>query len=138
MDKVLHQNGYPKPRSFKMSRRKCGEPSGKKRKATPLTNVCIPYTSERDRNRIRNDVKSKDIPVRPIFTPGTTLKQMFCKSRPLDTASCALSNPDHCQICPLISNGSCNRRGIVYEIICKVCTTTMRYHGEADRPISAR
>ena len=63
---------------------------------------------------------------------------MFCKSRLLDTPSCVLSNPDHCQICPLISNGSCNRRGTVYEITCKVCTTTMRYHGEADRPLHYR
>ena len=103
-----------------------------------MTNVRIPYTSERDSNRIRNYVKSKGIPIRPIFTPGTTLKQMFCKSRPLDTASCALSNPDRCQICPLISNGGCNRRGIVYEIICKVCTTAIRYIGEADRPLHYR
>ena len=73
VDKVLHQNGYPKPRSFKTSRHRCGESSGKKRRATPLTNVCIPYTSERDSNRISNYVKSKGIPVRPIFTPGTTL-----------------------------------------------------------------
>ena len=120
----------------------CSEPTGKKRKVTPLTNVCIPYTSERDSNRIRNYIKSKSIPVRPIFAPGTTLKQMFCKSRPLDTTSCVLSNPDRCQICPLIGNGSCNRRlrGTVYEIICKVCTTstTMTYHGEADRPLHYR
>ena len=135
VDSVLQQNGYPKPCSFKTFRRKCSEPTGKKRKVTPLTNVWIPYTSKRDSNRIRNYIKRKSIPVRPIFTPGTTLKQMFCKSRPLDTTSCVLSNPDRCQICPLISNGSCNRRGTVYEIICKVCTTTMRYHGEAERPL---
>ena len=107
VDSVLQQNGYLRPRSFKTSIRKCSEPTGKKSKVTPLTNVCIPYTSERDSNRIRNYIKSKSIPVRPIFTPGTTLKQMFCKSRLLDTPSCELSNPDRCQI----SNGSCNRRG---------------------------
>ena len=129
VDSVLQQNGYLRPRSFKTSKRKCSEPTGKKREMTPLTNVYIPYTSERDSNRIRNYIKSKSIPVRPIFIPGTILKQMFCKSRPLDTTSCVLSNPDRCQI----SNGSCNRRGTVYEIICKVCTTTMRYRGEADR-----
>ena len=49
-----------------------------------------------------------------------------------------MSNPDRCQICPLINNGNCNRRGTVYEIICKACTTTMRYHGEADRPLHYR
>ena len=94
VDKVLEQNGYPKPRKFKTSRRKCGESAGNKKKVKPLTNVCIPYTSERDSNRIRNYVKSKNIPVRPVFTPGTTLKQIFCNSRPLDTTLCVLSNPD--------------------------------------------
>ena len=127
-----------KPRKFNTSRRKCGESAGKKKKVKPLTNVCIPYTSERDSNRIRNYVKSKNIPVRPVFTPGTTLKQIFCNSRLLDTTSCVLSNPDRCQICPLISNGNCHRRGTVYEIICKLCTTTMRYQGEADRPLHYR
>ena len=97
VDKVLEQNGYPKPRKFITSRRKCGESAGKKKKVKPITNVCIPYTSERDSNRIRNYVKSKNIPVRPVFTPGTTLKQIFCNSRPLDTTSCVLSNPDRCQ-----------------------------------------
>ena len=63
---------------------------------------------------------------------------MFSISRPLDTTSCVLSNPDCCQICPLISNGSCHHRGTMYEIICKVCTTTMRYHGEADKPLHYR
>ena len=104
-----------------------------------ITNVYIPYTSERDSN-IKNYIKSKSIPVGPIFTQGTTLKNIFCncKSRPLDSTSCVLSNPDRCQIHPLISNDNCNRRGTVYEIIYKVCTTTMRYHGEADRPLSYR
>ena len=57
VDSVLQQNGYPKPHSFKTSRRKCSEPTRKKRKVTPLTNVCIPYTSERDSNRIRNYIE---------------------------------------------------------------------------------
>ena len=42
VDSVLQQDGYPIPRSFKTSKRKCSEPTGKKRKVTPLTNVCIP------------------------------------------------------------------------------------------------
>ena len=131
---MLHQNGNPKPHSFKNFKCYYGEPAGKNQKVTPLTNVCIQYTSKRDSNR----VKVYNILVRPIFSMGTTLKQIFCKSQPLDTASCVLSNPDCCQICTLINNSSCSCRGTVYEIICKACTATMRYHGEAGRPLHHR
>ena len=36
VDKVLEQNGYPKPCKFKISRRKCGESAGKQKKVKPL------------------------------------------------------------------------------------------------------
>ena len=50
-----------------------------------------------------------------------------------------LGNPERCTICPIIVNGTCNKRGAVYELVCRLCTTgDMKYQGEADRPVHFR
>ena len=64
----------------------------------------LPYLSDNVSNKIRYYVKSRKLPVRIIFTPGNTLRQMFCSSRPFDKPSCVLGNPKKCQICPKITN----------------------------------
>ena len=76
--------------------------------------------------------------VRPVFTPGKTLKQTFCKSRPLDNNKCVLGNPERCTICPTISNGTCGTRGAVYQITCGLCNSDTKYQGETDRPLHHR
>ena len=97
------------------------------------------HTTEKDANSIRNYVKSNKMPIRLVFTPGKTLKKIFCKSRPYDTSTCVLGNPERCTICPFIVNGTCNKRGAVYELVCRYCTTgDMKYPGEADRPVHFR
>ena len=99
----------------------------------------VGYTTEKDANRIRNYIRKNKIPIRPIFTPGKTLKKMFCQSRPLDTVKYVLGNTDRCAICPIITNGICNIQGAVYEISYNLCTAgNITYQGEADRPINYR
>ena len=47
--------------------------------------------------------------------------------------------PDRCAICPIITNGTCNIQGAVYEITCNLCTArNITYQGEADRLINYR
>ena len=40
---------------------------------------------------------------------------------------------------PIIINGTCNKRGVVYELVCKLCSMgNVKYQGEADRPVHYR
>ena len=74
-----------------------------------------------------------------MFTPGKTLKKIFCQSRPLDTAKYVLGSPDRCGICPIITNSTCNIQGAVYEISYNLCTArNITSQGEADHPINYR
>ena len=81
----------------------------------------LPYLSDNVSNKIRNYVKSRKLPVRIIFTPRNTLRQMFCSSRPFDQPSCVLGNPKKCQICPKITNGTCAMKHAVYRLNCLLC-----------------
>ena len=39
----------------------------------------------------------------------------------------------------MIINGTCNKRGVVYELVCKLCSMgNVKYQGEADRPVYYR
>ena len=134
-DSVLSQNGYPNPRSFD----RLDDRIDQTRHGTSFSTLSLPYTTEKDANRIRNYVKSNKMPICLVFTPAKTLKKIFCKSRPYDTSTCVLGNPEKCTICPIIVNGTFNKRGAVYELVCRLCTTgDMKYQGEADRPVHFR
>ena len=86
-------------------------------------------------NRIRNYIKANKMQVRLVFTPGRTVEQTFCKSRPLDNNKCVLGNPGRCTICPIISNGTCSIWGAVYQISCRLCNSDIKYQGETERPL---
>ena len=135
VDSVLKQNNYPSPRSYATSARVSTPKRQNNNKYVTLT---LPYTTEKDANRIRNYIKAKKMQVRPVFTPGKTLKQTFCKSRPLDNNKCVLGNPERCTICSIISNGTCSTRGAVYQITCGLCNSDTKYQGETDRPLHHR
>ena len=55
-----------------------------KKVMSQMTTLSLPYTNEKDANRIRNYIKSNKLPIRPIFTPGRTLAKTFCSSRSYD------------------------------------------------------
>ena len=94
-----------------------------------LGTLTLPYTNDRDANRIRNFIKSNKIPVRPVFTPGKNLAQTFCRSRLFDQKESVKSNPGTCEVCPLmVRGGGCSKRGVLYEIVCNLCGG--KYQGE--------
>ena len=132
VDKMLVNNGYSKPRQMIKPRNQRS-----KKEVPKLATLSLPYTNERDANRIRNYIKSNKMPIRPIFTPGKTLAQTFCKSRPFDHKQCIKSNPDACEVCGIITKGGgCGKRGVVYEVTCNLCGG--KYQGETDRPLNHR
>ena len=132
VDKLLVKNGYSKPRQMIKPKK---QPT--KKEAKRLVTLTLPYTSDKDANRIRNYIKFNKMPVRPVFTPGKTLTQTFCRSRPFDQKECVRSNPATCEVCPIIVKGrGCSKRGLVYEIICNLCGE--KYQGETDRPLNNR
>ena len=116
-----------------------GEKSDKIRQDAYFSTLTLPYSTEKDANKIRNYVKRNKLPIRLVFTPGKTFKNMFCKSKPYDTSTCVLGNPDRCTVCPIIINGTCNKRGVVYELVRKLCSMgNVKYQGEADIPVHYR
>ena len=135
VDSVLKQNGYPSLRSYATAAR---VNTLKRQNNNKYVTLTLPYTTEKDANRIRNYIKANKMQVRPVFTPGRTFKQTFCKFRPLDNNKCALGNPERGKICPIISNGTCSIRGAVYQISCGLCNSDIKYQGETDRPLYHR
>ena len=132
VDKLLIKNGYNKPRQMIKPKKQQAKKETKR-----LATLTLPYTSDKDANRIRNYIKSNKMPIRPVFTPGKTLAQTFCRSRPFDQKECIRSNPATCEVCPIIVKGrGCSKRGVVYEIICNLCGG--KYQGETDRPLNYR
>ena len=129
---MLVNNGYSKPRQMYKPRNQQS-----KKEVRRLAILTLPYTNERDANCIRNYMKSNKTPKRPIFTPVKTLAQTFCKSRPFDNKQRIKSNPDTCEVCPMITKGvGCSKRGVVYETSCNLCSE--KYQGETDRPLNHR
>jgi len=106
----------------------------------PNKTTCkLPYISEEVSNKIRGYIKKHKIPVRPVFYPGRTLGQALSSSRPLDKRGCTLGNPANCTVCPVITNGTCGIRGIIYRVDCKLCPEgAMFYEGETYRPCHDR
>jgi len=137
VDNLAATNGY------KDSRAVFDNTTGrKKRRGKPEQTykapLLLPYISEPVSNKIRNYIKQQKLDIRPIFKPGRTLSQKFCRSRPLDTKLCELGNPNNCNICPLITNGNCSMRALIYRIHCLICTFKQDYDGETDRPCHYR
>ena len=128
----MEKNGYNKPRQMFKPRKQHS-----KKEVLKLATLTLPYTNDKDANCIRNYIKSNKMPIRPVFTPGKTLAQTFCRSRPFDQKECVKSNSRTCEVCPLIAKGGgCSKRGVVYEIICNLCCE--KYQGETDRPLNNR
>ena len=72
-----------------------------------------------------------------VFTPGKTLAQTFCRSRPFNQKECVKGNQGTCEVCPLMGRGGgCSKRGVVYEVVCNLCGG--KYQGETDRPLNNR
>ena len=96
----------------------------------------LPYVSEEVSNKIRTYIKRTKLAVRPIFTSGRTLSRRFCQSRPLDKRICTLGNSRNRKICPLITNGTCAQRNLIYRVDCKLCQEF--YEDETYRPCHDR
>ena len=132
VDDLARKNGYrpQRPPSHHTTSRRRSPSSSYK---APLK---LPYVSEEVSSKIRTYIKKKKLAVRPIFTPGQTLSQRFCQSRPLDKRICTLGNSRNCKICPLITNGTCAQRNLIYRVDCKLCQDF--YEGETYRPCHDR
>ena len=130
VDKLLLDNEYPQPRYYNKS-------SSKKKQHTKQSRVSLslPCTTERDANKIHNYIKSNNLPIWSVFTPGRTLKQQLSRSRPLDSINCILGNPKNCRVCPILTNGTCHQKGVVYKIMCLQCENKQSYIGETTQTI---
>ena len=72
VDKLLEKNGYNQPRPMYKPRKQQS-----KKEVLTLATLTLPYTNDKDADRIRNYIKFNKVPVRPVFTPGKTLAQTF-------------------------------------------------------------
>ena len=85
VDDLARKNGYKPLRPVPLTRtsRRNNKPSDLYK--VPLK---LPYVSEEVSSKIRSYIKKKKLAVRPIFTPGRTLSQIFA-SPALLTRDCA-------------------------------------------------
>ena len=125
VDKLLSNNGYTDPQKLTKHRLKVSTTS-----RDHTTILKLPYISESFVQCINSFIITHTLPIRTVFTPGTKLRNLFCKSRPHDRPHCHQTN---CLICPLIihPNLDCTARGVVYKVICNICNEI--YVGETGR-----
>ena len=130
VDKLLINNGYQDPREI--SERRLMSISTSRDHSTILK---LPYISESFSQFVISFIRSHTLPIRVVFTPGTKLRNLFCKSRPYDSTHCHITN---CLICPLMTHPTldCTVKGVVYKIVCKLCNEI--YVGETARPCRER
>jgi hypothetical protein len=83
---------------------------------------------------INRYIRSHNLPIRVIFTPGKKLRDIFCCSRPHDKKKCFNNK---CSICPRFTDGSdCETVGVVYKVVCNHCH--QKYIGETCRSCHER
>ena len=132
VDKLLLCNGYTDPRTFI----KTHIPTPNMSYISMEEKAClkIPYVSEFVSYEILRYIRKRKLPINVIFTPGNKLRDILCKSRPLDKLNCFQSN---CKICELLEdNVKCTTLHPVYQIICKICRE--KYCGESSRTLHER
>ena len=96
--------------------------------------LSLPYISELASTNIKRFIRSHDLPIRVIFTPGKKLRDIFCSSRPYDKPVCFNNK---CIICPNLLDGSdCESKGVIYKIVCNLCFE--KYIGEICRACHQR
>ena len=137
VDELLLKNGYKDPRTTAMSNSR--NKKRKKRKNQSNINtlpLVLPFISDHISNKIRNYIASNKLPIKVIFTPGTKLEKLFCKSRPLDTKMCDLGNQNKCAICPNLVGSKCATKDAIYLVVCDLCAKS--YLGETERSLHAR
>ena len=116
VDDLARKNGYrPQrpPTHHTTSRRRNPSSSYK----APLK---LPYVSEEVSNKIRTYIKKKNW---QSDQSSHRVKLLVRDSR-------------NCKICPLITNGTCAQRNLIYRVDCKLCQDF--YEGETYRPCHDR
>ena len=132
VDHFLRYNGYKSPRIFKDIQ--LPNVGGSSRKKDDTVYLKLPYISEDLSNQICKFIRRHKLPVTVIFTPGTKLRDIFCKSRPYDKPQ---FNTNNCSICNRLHEDSdCSVKAAVYCISCNLCN--QRYVGETGRTIHER
>ncbi|EYC13444.1 hypothetical protein Y032_0044g997 [Ancylostoma ceylanicum] len=120
IQRILYNNGYS---SGEMTTwRPYSSPDG--------LALVLPYLNEHLAKRVNAIVKRSRLPVRLIFQPPPTLKEILTSSR-LYEDGC---DEEGCRYCT--NQNICHLRGTVYLIKCSECGR--RYIGESGRPLRKR
>ncbi|EYC00615.1 hypothetical protein Y032_0114g440 [Ancylostoma ceylanicum] len=92
--------------------------------------LVLPYLTEHLAKRVNAIVKRSRLPVRLIFRPTLTLKEILTSSRLYED----VCNKEGCRYCT--DHKICNLRGTVHLNKCRGCGH--RYIGESGRPLRKR
>ncbi|EYC38018.1 hypothetical protein Y032_0749g2033 [Ancylostoma ceylanicum] len=92
--------------------------------------LVLPYLNDHHAKRVNAIVKRSQLPVRLIFQPPSTLKEMLTSSRLYENRC----DEEGCRYCT--DKKICHLRGTVYLIRCGGCGH--RYIGESGRPLRKR
>ncbi|EYC45630.1 hypothetical protein Y032_0421g1170 [Ancylostoma ceylanicum] len=92
--------------------------------------LVLPYLNERLAQQVNAIVKRSQLPVRLVFKPPPTLKEILTSSRVYENRC----DEEECRYCT--DKKICHLRGTVYLIKCNGCG--QRYVGESGRPLRKR
>ncbi|EYC12226.1 hypothetical protein Y032_0048g1675 [Ancylostoma ceylanicum] len=120
IQRILSDNGYSS--GGMTTWRPCSAPDG--------LALVLPYLNEHLAKRVNAIVKRSRLPVRLIFQPPPTLKEILTSSRLYENGC----DEEGCRYCT--DQNICHLRGTVYLIKCRGCGH--RYIGESGRPLRKR
>ena len=97
--------------------------------------LCIPFVSDRMSAAIRQSIARAQLQndVVLVEIPNHNMRQRLVRNRLYDR-QCILS--ENCAVCPHGNVGDCAQMGVIYQIECRVCSST--YIGETGRILAAR
>ena len=94
----------------------------------------VRFPSEGVLDQVQVFVRNHNIPIKVIFLPGMSLRDVFCSSRPYDRRKCTSNS---CNICSRLEEGrDCSTMCPIYEITCNLCSK--QYVGESSRSLNER
>ena len=117
IDDLLKCNGYKNPRSLLEHRPRRSTLDTRSRDSNPVW-LKLPYVSEGVSDQVQVFVKNHNLPIKVIFLPGMSLRDVFCSSRPYDRRKCTSNS---CNICSRLEEGrDCTTMCPIYEITCNL------------------
>ena len=129
VDELYVNNGYSNPRQYIQEHFKSSYRGQYMRHSDRKYMLKLPFVSDKFAKKLDKFIADRKLPFRVVYTKPTTIRDLFCRSRPLDKQVCTR---DSCKVCVrLEGEHNCKQTGLLYRVTCNL--DGGRYVGESGR-----